>query len=294
MNDLAAQLNRLSARLGPSSPGSADDAEGTARPALMFGWIAKGLLFLIIGVLGLELARRGYSSEDADQTGALATIAGAPAGRALVFAVSIGLMLYAAWQIWAAIVQESDGALHVLKRIGWVGLSLVYGLIAVTGLQIAIEGGGAAQTSGGDSGPTSPTGLTQRLFEIPFGRIVVVGIGIGTVLVGLYQMYKGVVGEFLDDIETDDIDGTTRTGLRALGTVGFTARATLLGIAGWLFVDAARNYDPERAAGIDDSLRTLASVPHGRILLALCGLGLAAAGLYDMVTFRRQRIDRID
>jgi hypothetical protein len=43
--------------------------------ATRVGWVAKGLLFVVIGLIGLDIARRGWSSEDADQRGALATIA---------------------------------------------------------------------------------------------------------------------------------------------------------------------------------------------------------------------------
>ncbi len=272
------------------------DAEEAARPALRYGWVAKGFLFVIIGALAVEISRQGFSRKDADQAGALATLADAPAGRILVGAVSVGLLLYAVWQVWAAVVQESDGVLHLLKRIGWVGLALVYGLLAVTGLQIALDGGsssGGAAGSGSDQGPTSPTGLTARLFEVPGGRLLVAAVGIGTAVVGLYQLVKGAKGDFFDDIESDDLSGWHRLALRTMGTVGFAARALVLGIAGWLFVDAARRYDPERAAGIDQSLRILGTAPLGRVLLAVCGIGLAAAGLYDIITHRRQRIDEV-
>lgn len=269
-----------------------DDIEETARPALKFGWIAKGLLFLVIGILAIELARRGSPSEDADQTGALAAIADAPAGRVLVFVVSIGLLLYAVWQAWAAVVQETDGLLHAAKRVGWVGLSFVYGLLAITGLQIAIVGGAAE--SGDESGPTTPSGIVSRLFEVPAGRAIVVAIGVGTAIVGLYQLQKGVRGGFLDDIETDGLEDSRLGVLRVLGTSGFIARALLLGIAGYLFIDASLTYNPERAAGIDDSLRALAGVPYGRVLLAVTGIGLAAAGVYDMITYQLQRIDKVD
>ncbi len=269
------------------------DAQEAARPALRYGWIAKGLLFVIIGGLAVEISRQGYARQDADQTGALATLADAPLGRILVGAVSVGLLLYAAWQVWAAVVQDSDGPIHVFKRIGWVGLALVYGLLAITGLQIAIGGGSGSGQGDSSDNPTSPTGLTARLFEIPGGRLLVVGVGLGTAAVGVYQLVKGARGDFFGDIESDDLSRSHRLALRVLGTIGFAARALILGIAGWLFVDAARRYDPDRAAGIDQSLRTLSSAPLGQVLLAACGIGLAAAGLYDVVTHRRQRIDQI-
>lgn len=274
-------------------PDQGGDAEDAARPALRFGWIAKGLLFVVIGLLSMELARRGYSSEQADQSGALETIAEAPAGRALVLTVSVGLLFYALWQVWAALVQDSDGLVHLAKRVGWVGLGLAYGLLAVTGIQIGLSDSGSSRTSSSGGGPTSPSGIAQRLFEIPGGRALVVAVGIGTALVGAYQLRKGIVGDFFDDIVSDDLDRRHRWALRAAGTAGFCARALVLGIAGWLFVDAARKYNPERAAGLDDSLRALASVPHGRVLLLVTGVGLVAAGVYDMTTFRRQRIDEV-
>ena len=76
-----------------------------------------------------------------------------------------------------------------------------------------------------------------------------------------------------------------------LGTAGFVARALAVATAGSLFVIAALDRDPQRAAGLDDSLHALAGAPGGRMLLTATGLGLIAAGVYDMVTFRRQRID---
>ena len=166
------------------------------------GWIAKGLVFVIIGFLGLELARQNYGAENADQGGALALIAGAPADRVLVLAV-----------------------------------------------------------------------------------------GVGTIGVGVYQLWRGFQGGFLEDIETGDLSATKRRALGGLGGTGMVARAVMLGIAGALFILAAWRYDPDEAAGLDQSLRTIAEGPFGRGLLALAALGLMAAGVYDMVTFMRQRID---
>lgn len=285
----------------PSVPFVPDGrAEDAVRPVLRFGWLAKGFLFVVIGVLSIELARRGFSTRDADQKGALETLADAPVGRVAVFVVSAGLMLYAAWQLWSAIVQDgededgTDAAIHLFTRIGWVGLAGVYGLLAWTGLRMAVSG--AHSTSSGSSGgsgeqsPTSPTGLTARLLDIPTGRVIVVVIGLVTIGVGLYQLRKGVRRDFLDDIDTSDLGPVKRPVLVALGVAGFAARALLMGTAGWLFVRAALADDADRAAGIDQSLQTLTEPTGGQLLLTATGLGLLAAGAYDMATFRRQRI----
>ncbi len=132
--------------------------------------------------------------------------------------------------------------------------------------------------------------MTTRLFDLPGGRVATVVIGIGTIVVGVYHLWRGVDGEFLDDIRTDDLSTRGRLVLATLGGVGMVARAVTLAIAGSLFIVAAWQYDPDRAAGLDQSLRSIAEVPLGRGLLALTALGLTAAGLYDMMTFRRQRL----
>ncbi len=272
--------------------------ESAAKPYLMYGWLAKGLLFALIGALAIELARRGYTTEDADQTGALQALADVPAGRVLVVGVAAGLLLFAAWQIWMAIVRDSgdesefETAFNTVRRIGWFFLGLVYALVAVTGLEIALLGGSNASASsgGGASGSANPEELTERLFQIPGGRVIVGLIGVGTLVVGGYHLWKGFRQDYLGDIDTTDLGATYRRFLQLAGTAGFAARALLLFVTGWLFIDAAKDYNPEKAAGIDDALHSLARAPAGTLVLLVCGLGLIAAGTYDMVTFRRQRI----
>ncbi len=273
------------------------NAEANAQTALQVGWLAKGFVFVVIGLLGLEVAWRGFSTNDADQKGALEALVEYPVGRVAVFAVSIGLLAYAAWQVWAAITQDHEDdemdpgeLIHQLKRVGWIGLGLVYALLAVTGVQIALKENGSSQTNGG---PTSPSGLASRLMDLPAGQILVGTVGLGTMAVGLYQLIKGLRRNFLDDIETASLQEWQVRALRLLGATGFIARASLMGVAGWLLVDAARKHAPERAAGIDQSLDALAGAPGGQVLLAMCSLGLIAAGAYDMLTYRRQRVDEL-
>lgn len=285
----------------PQTQGNETEEQEAARPGLAYGWLAKGLLFVVIGLLGLEIVRRGSSSENPDQRGALEAIAAAPVGRIAVLVVSVGLLFYAVWQVWAAWSQSHEGddldtsrAIHIAKRIGWVGLAAVYTLIAVNGLQIALGRSGSSDGSGGASGGSaSPTAISGRLLELPAGELLVAALGLGTIAVGGYQLVKGLRSDFLDDIVTDDLDDDRTRLLSWLGTAGFVARAMLMGIAGWLFIEAARTHDPDRAGGIDQSLGTLATAPGGQILLATCSLGLIAAGAYDMATFRRQRIDEV-
>ncbi|MEQ8840800.1 MAG: DUF1206 domain-containing protein [Acidimicrobiales bacterium] len=254
------------------------------------GWLAKGLLFVIIGLLALQVARgSGAGGEDADQRGALANLVQQPFGRVLVLVVSIGLGLFALWQIASALLSDEVDVLDVLKRVGSFGLGLAYGLLAVTAFRIAVKG--RADRSAGDESASSPDEISARLLDWPLGPWLVAAVGIGTLAVAGYHLQKGLRREFLDDIDTGDLDERERAGLTALGLAGFTARAIALAVVGLLFVDAAIGRDPEKAAGLDDALRSLREAPWGAALLWVTAIGLFCAGVYDMVTFRRQRLD---
>ena len=264
--------------------------DNAGRNVLSIGWLAKGLLFVVIGLLAMEIARAGYTTEDADQQGALSALASAPAGRGLVLAVSVGLFLYAIWQAWTAVVSDGTEPLQLAKRIGWFGLAVVYALLAETGLRIGLAGGRTSSSSA--DGATDPTTIAGWLLGLPGGRVAVIAIGAGVGTVAAYHLWKGLTGDYLDDIATEDSGRLHHAALRILGIIGFAARASVLAIAGWLLMKAGWSSQPAWAAGMDETLHTLSTAPLGQLLLALTGFGLAAAGVYDMVTFRRQRIDR--
>ncbi|GJM39551.1 MAG: membrane protein [Acidimicrobiales bacterium] len=257
--------------------------------ALRVGWLAKGVLFVLVGLLAVGLAQKSYVAEDADQRGALSSLAERPAGTLLVTAVSIGLLGYAAWQMWS-VFGDREGLLAQVKRVGTFGLSLSYGALAIDGLRLAWISPERSPDGDGEA-LTSPEGIADRVLALPVGVVLVIAIGIGVLVVGAYHLQKGVRGEFLDDIDTDDLDRLGRRTLRTLGTTGFIGRAAVLGIAGWLLIDAALRHSPDRAAGMDQSLRALLDAPAGPTLLTATGLAIACAGVYDAVTFRRQRVD---
>lgn len=255
--------------------------------ALRVGWLAKGILFVLVGLLAVGLAQKPYGSDDADQRGALSSLAERPAGTLLVSAVSVGLLGYAVWQMWS-VFGDREGVLDQIKRVGTFGLSLSYGALAIDGLRLAWitpERGPESDTL------TSPEGIADHVLSLPGGVFLVVAIGVGVLAVGAYHLQKGVRGGFLGDIDTGGLDPVGRRVLRVLGTTGFIGRAAVLAVAGWLLIDAALRHSPDRAAGMDQSLRALLDAPAGPTLLTATGLAIACAGVYDATTFRRQRLD---
>ncbi len=262
-----------------------------------YGWLSKGFVFVIIGVLALRIATRSWPDgrRQADQQGALRTLADQPLGSILLAATAVGLIVFMLWNITQAVIPGSTelDAFGVAKRIGWFGLGLFYGALAVAGFRLAWASGSPDENAAGSTvggSDTEPAALTARLLAQPGGRWVAIVAAIVIVAVALYHGYKGVTYGFVDDIDTSDLDDDTERWIGRLGVAGFLARGLVLGLVGALLLEAAIQFDPDDAVGLDGALRELATVAYGRVLLGIVGFGLIVAGSYDMVTFRRQKL----
>ena len=72
-----------------------------------FGYVAKGVVYLVIGVLAVQAAL-GQGGGTTDQRGALAQVAAAPFGQVLLFLLTIGLLGYAVWRFVQA-AKDTEG-----------------------------------------------------------------------------------------------------------------------------------------------------------------------------------------
>src|SRR5690349_24404333 len=84
--------------------GRSDALENLAR----LGLVAHGIIHLLVAWLALQLAWGGGGKE-ADQSGAMSTLAQTPVGKPLLWVLAVGLIALAVWQ-----------AAEVLRwRFGW-------------------------------------------------------------------------------------------------------------------------------------------------------------------------------
>src|SRR5690242_13483791 len=67
------------------------------------GFVARGLIYAIIGVLALKLAL-GHGGKLTNQQGALHTVAHQPFGKLLLTLVAIGLGGYSLWRLVRALI----------------------------------------------------------------------------------------------------------------------------------------------------------------------------------------------
>lgn len=267
---------------------TAQNAKEEAKPWVVAlarcGYAAKGIVYLLIGVLALQAAL-GPGGKTTNTNGALHTIAGEPFGKVLLGLVGIGLCGYALWRfVQAGVDPENKGtdAKGIATRIGYAFSGLAYGALALTAFNII-----SGSTSGGGS---SRQAQTAQLMSAPFGRWLVGLVGVGFFGAALFAFYVAYSAKFRDKLKLSEMNSTTETWITRLGRLGYAARGVVFTITGWFFTQAALHANPSETGGLDKALQTLAHQPYGHWLLGIVAIGVAAYGIYMLVQARYRRI----
>jgi hypothetical protein len=239
------------------------------------GYAVSGLLHLVVGVIAVQVATGAASSQQADQTGALAAIAGTPGGTALLWFAVVAFAALGLWQLTVAI----SGAAETADRLKAAGKAVLYVALGVLALQVVT----------GSSGGGQEQSMTATLMQNPAGKVLVGAVGLGVVAGGIYHVIKGWRKKFLEDLK-GGTSGHLGRAVVVLGRVGYVAKGVALGVLGALFVVAAVQSDPQQAGGLDAAFATMASQPFGAVLLVAVGLGFAAYGLYSFARARYARM----
>ena len=239
------------------------------------GLLAYGLVHLLIAFIAAQVAWSG-TGRDASAGGALKSLAAQPFGAVMLWVTVAGLGALAAWQVSEAIWghRGEDGAKLAWKRAQSIGRAGVYLVLAFTSGRIAIGSGGSAGSG------SSEEGATARLMSVPAGRTLVGVVSVVILVIAARQAWRGITSSFTKDLAAGATTGSSGRGIERLGMVGWTAKGVALGIIGALFAWAAITFDPDKAGGLDDALKTLRDQPYGPYLLSVVAAGLAAFGAY--------------
>lgn len=247
------------------------------------GIVGYGLVHVLIGVLAVQVAIQGNGQ--ADQQGALATIAGEPFGFAAIVVVVVGLVAFAIWQGLAAATgfRWTSGRERLQKRVGAGAKAIAVLALAVVGVRLLVTG-----SSGSSAGGSQET--TAGLLALPGGQVIVGVIGLVVIVIACATGYTGIARNFSDDLDYSRLPRRLRRPVEILGVVGHVARAVAFAVVGVLFGIAALRADPAQASGLDGALKTLAGQPYGVVLLILVALGFAAFGVFTIAEARARRI----
>ena len=264
------------------APKAAEAHRSVLNVAARCGLVARGLVYLLLGWLALDIAR-GRSGQQANQKGAIAQLAQQRDGTALLIALAAGLAGYALWRFsQAAFGSRSEGR-AVGPRLKALGRALVYAALCAVAI-------GFLSGSSGPGQAQQQEDLTRSLLRHTGGRWAVGAVAVVVIVIGGYLAFDGVRRGFARDLETHRMSSTTRHVVIALGVVGSVARGLVIMLAGGLTVVAAVTADPAKSTGLDGAMRTLAHQPAGPWLLGAVAAGLAAFGLFGLAAAAWARI----
>lgn len=245
------------------------------------GFVARGAVYAIIGLLALDLAL-GHGGKITNQQGALRTVEQQPFGHVLLVVVAIGLGGYSLWRlVRAALGHGPEGADSGLDRLAGLGSGIAYGIMCAIAVKLLMS---STQSSGGAKK------TARDVFAWPAGHWLVGIAGAVFVCVGIYQLIRGLTQKFLDDSKTERMRPAVKKWFSLFGTVGHVARAIVFGLVGIFLVKAAIDYKANEAIGVDGALAKLYAQPYGPWLLGGVAAGLIAFGLFSIAEARYRRI----
>lgn len=247
------------------------------------GYPVSGTLHLLIAYTIARIAL-GFGGE-ADQNGALATLATEGGGAFSLWIVAGGLIALAMWRLAETVLGLHPGEsteAHkrdspLFNRLRAFGLALVYCAVAFTAIQFAL---GARRR-----GSEQTAGLSARLMQSDGGKAVLVLAGLSIAVIGAYFVHKGASRKFLRDLTVPG--GRLIT---VLGVSGHVAEGAVLFAAGLSVVVATYASDPAKSTGLDGAVKALGRTDYGSAILIVAAMGFAAYGLYSFALARYSRM----
>jgi hypothetical protein len=248
------------------------------------GLIAYGAMHLLIGWLAARLAW-GARGADADQTGALQTVADGPGGAVLLWTIGLGMLALALWQAgevllwWHGLLDPEHRRKTALVCVRCLTKALVYAVLGVTALLFAVGLEYEADERLRE--------LTDDALGIPGGALLVGTVAVGVVAVGLYTLFRGLTGGFMKDIDLPAAPDRWEPLIEGIGRVGYVAKGIAFGLVGVLLWRAATSADVSTATGLEGAMTAIAGVAAaGPWLLTGIAAGFAAFGVYALARAR--------
>jgi hypothetical protein len=247
------------------------------------GFAVSGILHLLVGTIAIRLATGGGGS--ADVSGAVAELAGQPAGPILLWSSFAACAALALWQASDTIfdfnhlpTKQKAG-----KKLVAAAQALVFAGLALTLASFATGTGSSADNR------QSATDLTVTVIRAPGGVALLVLVGAGVAITGVVYAIRGIRKSFEKHLALPS-SKVARTGVTALGVTGYVAKGVVLLLAGLLIMIATLRAHPEESTGLDGGLKALCDQPFGIYVLAGVGAGLICYGIYMVVRARLARM----
>jgi uncharacterized membrane protein YidH (DUF202 family) len=255
------------------------------RTAGRAGFTARGVIYVLVGVLAVRIALGGSDGKEADRSGAVAAVGEQPFGRVMLWALAAGFGGMALWRLSVALLGRGTGEDGWTKRAADLGRALFNAFLCFSLVQALLAGRGTRSSN------ESSKEYTATVLGWPAGQWLVGAAGLAVIVTGVVLAVRSALRKFEKKLDTGAMGRRVRTAVRTLGVVGGGVRGLVFAGAGVFVLLAAVMFDPNRAKGLDETLRSFAATAAGPALLVLVGVGLALYGCYSFCQARWYRLD---
>ena len=253
------------------------------------GFIVKGALYMVVGVLALQVALSA-GGRVTGTSGALLSVVGQPFGRVLLLLAAAGLLGYAVWRVLQGLL-DSDRLGHdwrgIAMRVSFVIRGAIYGGL---GLQAVRLYRGLSTSS-----ETGERQVAREALEWPLGDWLLVIVGLILIGVAVQQISAAYHSRLESGLDVQRMRREAGQWAVTVSRFGVAARAVVFVLIGTTIIAGGWSRDPSEVGTVATTLRTLAGQPGvlGRWLFGVTAAGFVAYGFYSMVHARYLHIRRV-
>jgi uncharacterized membrane protein YiaA len=248
------------------------------------GLIAKGFVYVILGLIAFMAAFHLKSNESADRTGSFQFIHDAPGGNIILALLAIGLVCYSLWRfIQAFSNSDSFGRRKFFKRARYFFSGLGYLAVAYSALNFLIH-----PVRKQDQNQQTASELLNR----PFGEWLV---GLGAIIIaaiGIYQVWYGLSEKYKNHVQKLNLQEKGTRIILSSGTWGYLSRGIVWLIISFLLLRAALHSAAAEAGDTSKAFEFIRQGTAGSWLCGAIGIGLVIYGLFNFTRARYERIQK--
>ncbi len=249
------------------------------------GYLTKGLIFGLLGVLCLMAVWNVAGGKVTDSKGVIEFIADVTPGRLGVGLLAFGLAAHVVYRFYQALFDPSEkghSAKALVQRGGLLissGLYVSLFLVALSYVTGMIGGGGGGSEERGET-----------VLGLPGGQLWLGLIGLGVMATGGYQLWRSWTQPFREKWQPYGLFKRYFDFLVFLSSLGIAIRALLFFMIGWYLIRAGWFKSSDEIIDTAEALYQIASRNWGRIWLSITAVGLI---LYSQYCFLNVLIRKI-
>jgi hypothetical protein len=245
------------------------------------GFIARGLLYILFGIIALTVRSRA----DEGQSAVFAMLGEAPLGSVLLILLAAGLAAYGLFRLigaWLDIEGKGRKPKGLAGRAAQAGSGLLHLGLAGSAVLFLI----GLKRSYDHAGDSNSREAARTIFDLELGNAALYAIALGFLFAAGLQLRKAWKKSHMKQCRADTPDIAC-----TFGRIGLVARGAVFAVVAWSFYRTAQTHDAEQAHAVGGAIASLRA--HDWLYVAVC-VGVILFGVFSLMLARYRIVPKID